>query len=113
MNIKSVLKIVLSVVLVFMVWEIIETSLESNLFTELPSLIKIPWMEATLFDFYANVLVISFWVAYKETSLTKTILWIVFLITMGSVATCVYVLKELFALKEEEGLRVLLTRRNG
>ena len=69
-------------------------------------------MEATLFDFYANILVISFWVAYKETSLTKTVLWIAFLITMGSVATCVYVLKELFALTEEEGLRVLLTRKN-
>ncbi len=112
MSLKSVLKIILSGVLIFMCWEIVDTSLKSNLFTEFPTLIKIPWMEATLYDFYTNVLVISFWVAHKETSLSKRVLWIMLLIAMGSVATCIYVLKELYALKEGEGLDVLLTRRN-
>lgn len=109
---KSFLKIVLIGVLIFMIWEIIDTSLESDLFSVLHDLIQIPWMEATLFDFYANVLILSLWISYKETNIIKKILWIMFLIMMGSVATCVYVLKELFALKDDEALRVLLTRRN-
>ncbi len=110
---KFPLQLVLIGVLSFMIWEIIDTSLESNLFTELENLIQIPWMEATLYDFYANVLIISFWIAYKETNVIKKILWITFLITMGSVATCIYLLKELYSLKNHEGWSVLLMRRNG
>jgi hypothetical protein len=88
---KLLLKLILIGVLLFMIWEIINTSLESDLFNELENLIQIPWMEATLYDFYANVLIISFWIAYKETNIIKKILWIICLITLGSVATCIYI----------------------
>jgi hypothetical protein len=113
MSTKHILTIVVSGVLAFMIWEIIDTSIESNLFSEFSTLIRIPWMEATLYDFYANVLILSCWIAYKETNLFKKIFWIIFLITMGSVATCIYVLKELYALKNDEAWRVMLTRKNG
>lgn len=112
MNTKTLLKVILSAILIFMIWEIIDTSLESSLFEEWSSLSQIPWMEATLYDFYANVFCISLWVLYKEKSITKKILWCLFLITMGSVATCIYLLKELFALNENEDFKTLLTRQN-
>jgi hypothetical protein len=106
------LKILLSCILIFMIWEIIDTSMESNLFTEWDTLGKIPWMEATLYDFYANALCLYLWMFYKEQSVIKKIFWLIFLVTMGSVATCIYILKELFALKENEGLKTLLVRQN-
>lgn len=112
MNTKTLLKIILSAILAFMIWEIIDTSLESSLFAEWNSLAQIPWMEATLYDFYANVFCISLWVFYKEKSITKKILWCLFLITLGSVATCIYLLKELFALKDTEDFKTLLVRQN-
>ena len=109
---KTALKIILSAILVFMIWEIIDTSLESSLFEEWSSLGAIPWMEATLFDFYANVFCIYLWILYKERSIGKKIFWLIFLVTMGSVATCIYLLKELFILKDGEDLKVLFSRQN-
>lgn len=112
MNTKTLLKIILSAILAFMIWEIIDTSLESSLFAEWNSLAQIPWMEATLYDFYANVFCLLLWVFYKEKSTTKKVLWCLFFITMGSVATCIYLLKELFALHDQEDFKTLLTRQN-
>lgn len=109
---KTFLKILVSLVLLFMIWEIIDTSLESSLFDELPALVRIPWMEATLYDFYANALFIYLWIFYKEKNVLKKIFWLVFLISMGSVATCIYLLKELFALRKDEEVKVLLTKQH-
>jgi hypothetical protein len=95
-----------------MIWKIIDTSLESNLFTEWNYLGSIPWMEATLYDFYANVLCIMLWIFYKEQSLYKKIFWLMFLVTLGSVGTCVYLLKELFRLRDNEDFKTLLLRQN-
>lgn len=112
MRTKHFLIFILSLILIFMIWEIIDTSLESSLFKEWNTLSQIPWMEATLYDFYANVFCLLLWVFYKETSITKKILWCLFFITMGSVATCIYLLKELIALKADEDFKTLLTRQN-
>jgi hypothetical protein len=76
-----------------MLWEIVDTSIESNLFDELPTLVKIPWMEATLYDFYANLIFLFLWVSYKEKRLYNKILWLVLMVALGSVATCIYILK--------------------
>lgn len=109
---STILKGLLSVVLLFMIYKVIATSLESNLFEEWNNLGQIPWMEATLYDFYANVLCIFLWIAYKEKSLVKKSVWLVLLVTLGSIGTCLYVLKELFGLKAGEGFSELLTKRN-
>ena len=63
------LKLLFSIVLLFMCYEVISTCLESNLFNEWHFLGSIPWMRATLWDFYANVLVIFLWVSYKENNI--------------------------------------------
>lgn len=106
------LKVLLIGILAFMIYEIIITSLESNLFIELSELIKIPWMRATLYDFYANVLFIFLWIAWKEKNNFKKVLWLILLVCLGSIATCIYLLKELFALKNEEDLFTVLTKQH-
>ncbi|CAN6169585.1 unnamed protein product [Urochloa humidicola] len=55
-----------------------------------------PWMDATLIDFYVNVIAIAAWVVYKETNLISSAVWVVLLFCFGSAATCAYIVKQLF-----------------
>ena len=66
MKTKALLKIILFALLGFMIWEIVDTSLESSLFKELSTLVQIPWMEATLYDFYTNVFCLSIGFSLKR-----------------------------------------------
>lgn len=106
------LKVLFSAVLAFMCYEVIATSLESNLFDEWHFLGSIPWMRATLWDFYANILVIYLWIVYKERSIAMKITWLILLFCLGSIATCSYVLIQLFRLKKDESIKELLIKQN-
>ncbi|MCW3084211.1 MAG: hypothetical protein JWP12_1577 [Bacteroidetes bacterium] len=108
----SFFKILFSGVLVYMCYEVISTSLESNLFEQWNFLGGIPWMRATLWDFYANVLVIFTWIAYKERSIALKITWLILLICLGSIASCTYMLIQLFRLKKDESLKELFSKQN-
>jgi len=91
--------------LAWMCYTVISTSIQSNLFKQWDFLGSIPWMQATLWDFYANVTVIFLWVCYKEDSIPLRILWLILLVTLGSIASCAYVLIQLFKLEPGEGLK--------
>lgn len=91
-----------------MVYIVISTSLESSLFKEWDFLGSIPWMRATLWDFYGNVLVIYLFVLYREKNLFIKILWLVLFFCLGSIATIGYVLLELSRLKQGEGVSKIL-----
>jgi Protein of unknown function (DUF1475) len=97
------LKVFLSAVWLFMVWMVVTTSMESSLFKEWDFLGGIPWMRATLWDFYANILVIYLWVLYREKSSAMKIIWLILFFTLGSIGSIGYVLVQLFALKKGEG----------
>ncbi|CAL1363274.1 unnamed protein product [Linum trigynum] len=71
-----------------------------------------PWMSATLIDFYVNVVALSVWVAYKETSWFSASMWIVLLICFGSVTTCAYIAVQLFQLSSQDPAYLVLLRRN-
>ena len=107
------LKVLFSVVFVWMCYEVISTCLSDNLFNEWHYLGAIPWMRATLWDFYANILVIYIWVCYKEKSWGLKILWLILLFCLGSIASCAFVLIQLFRLKPDEGLKEFFGKQNG
>ena len=100
----------LSVVLVWMIYVVVSTSLESNLFKEWDALAAIPWMRATLWDFYANILVLLLWVYYKESSIIVKGVWTMLFVMLGSIGVIGYVLLQLVRLKEGEGLKTVLIR---
>ena len=102
------LKVFLSLVWLFMVYTVVSTSLESSLFKEWNYLGSIPWMRATLWDFYANVLVIYLWVLYRERYILPKILWAVLFFALGSIGTIGYVLLQLYALRKDEGIQTFL-----
>lgn len=107
------LKILFSIVFAGICYEVISTCLTHNLFSEWNYLGSIAWMRATLWDFYANILVIYVWVCYKESNPGFKLLWLALLFCLGSIASCGYVLIQLFRLKPGEGLKDLLAKQNG
>jgi Protein of unknown function (DUF1475) len=96
-----------------MCYVVISTSVQSNLFKEWGFLGSIPWMRATLWDFYANVVVIFVWVCYKEKNILIKLMWLVLLVALGSIASCAFVLIQLFRLKPGEGLKEFFSKQNG
>jgi hypothetical protein len=70
-------------------------------------------MRATIWDFYANVTVIFLWVYYKEKSVMFSITWLILLVALGSIATCAYVLRQLFKLKPNDELKEFFSKQNG
>jgi hypothetical protein len=109
----TTLKVLFSVLFVTMCYTVIRTSIQSNLFEQWNFLGAIPWMRATLWDFYANVTVIFLWVCYKENNIALRLLWLILLVALGSIASCAYVLIQLFRLKPNEGLKEFFSRQNG
>lgn len=109
---KNILLIIFTAVFLWVTYVVIDTSYQSNLFKEWDYLMGIPWMQATLWDFYANILVLLIWVYYKESSIALKALWTVLFITLGSIAVTGYVLLQLFKLKTGEGLEKILMKRS-
>jgi predicted permease len=109
----TALKIFFSLLFVWMCYTVVTTCLSHNLFKEWNFLGSIAWMRATLWDFYANVTVIFLWVCYKEKSIALKILWLILLVALGSIASCAFVLIQLFRLKPGEGLKELFGKKNG
>ena len=104
----TALKIIFSVLFVWITYIVISTSLESSLIKEWSFLGSIPWMKATLWDFYANIFIITLWMFYKEKLIVLKIVWVILFVCLGSIATCAYVLIKLFKLKANEGVKELL-----
>ncbi|TKC08094.1 DUF1475 domain-containing protein [Pedobacter polaris] len=107
----TTLKVIFSTLLVWVTYIVISTSLENSLFKEWDFLGSIPWMRATLWDFYANIFIITLWMFYKEKSIFLKIVWVILFVCLGSIATCAYVLIKLFKLKPGEGVKELVGNR--
>jgi len=69
-------------------------------------------MTATIWDFYSNVLVIYLWIVYKEKSWFSKVIWLVLLVCLGSIATMLYLIIQLFKLKQNEGIEALLIKQS-
>jgi hypothetical protein len=106
------LKILFSALSLFMVYVVISTSLESDLIKEWSFLGSIPWMRATLIDFYVNILVLYAWVVYKEVGWMSRIVWLILFVGLGSITVTLYVVIQLMKLKPDEGIEHVLLRRS-
>lgn len=107
------LKVLFSVMLVWMCYTLINTSIHSNLFKEWDQLSGIPWMQAALHHLYASVIIIYLWICYKEKGIFARIIWLILLATLGSIAACVYILIQLFRLQPDDNLIPFFVQQNG
>ncbi|XP_060198712.1 uncharacterized protein LOC132627400 isoform X2 [Lycium barbarum] len=67
-----------------------------------------PWLSATVIDFYVNVVALSVWVAYKESSWLSAVFWIILIICFGSISTCAYIALQLFSLSSQDPIYLVL-----
>ncbi len=102
---RNLLLIVFTALFIYMVYTVISTSLESNLFEEWDFLASIPWMQATLIDFYVNIAVLFTWVAFRERNLLKSIAWLISFVFLGGITTTLYVIIQLLQLKKDEPVK--------
>jgi hypothetical protein len=100
--VKYLLISIFFVLFVYMVYTTISTSIASNLFAEWDFLASIPWMKATLIDFYVNTIVIFTWISFRENKWSIRILYLILLVFLGSMASTVYVMIQLFKLDDDE-----------
>lgn len=70
-----------------------------------------PWLIATLFDAYFGFLWFWLWVAYKETSWTVRVLWLLPILLLGNMAMAAYMLIQIRKLPPGATLQDLLLRR--
>ena len=90
----------------------IQTSINSNLFKEWDFLGSIPWMRATLWDFYFNIAIISVWMVSKENHIVRAGLWLIAFILLGSIATSLYGFLQLRKVKVGDDFSTLFVRDN-
>jgi hypothetical protein len=107
---KNRLVFIVSAVFAWVVYVVVGTSLESNLFEQWDYLMSIPWMKATLWDFYASIFVLLLWVYYKESHAAIKALWTVLFITLGSIAVTGYLLLQLMKLNTGDGIENILLK---
>jgi len=99
---RNILIAVFTLLFIYIVYTVIATSLESNLFEEWDFLASIPWMKATLIDFYINTVVIFAWIYFKENNFYKSLLWLIGLVFLGSIISTLYVILQLIKVKSDE-----------
>ena len=86
-------------------------SLDANVLVGFQRLLADRWGVATLFDAYFGFLWFWLWIAYKEASLGRSLLWLLLLFALGNLAMAAYVMVQLIRLKPGEGAEALLLRR--
>jgi hypothetical protein len=86
-------------------------SLDANVLIGFQRLLADRWGVATLFDAYFGFLWFWLWIAYKEGSLGRSLLWLLLLFSLGNLAMAAYVMVQLFRLKPGEGCESLLLRK--
>jgi hypothetical protein len=113
-NMKTtLLKLLFAALSLFMIYTTIITSMKSSLFEEWSTLGNIPWMKATLIDFYINIAVLWAWVVYKERSWPVRLVWLVLFVGLGSITVTLYVVLQLMKLRTGDSFDKVLLRNEG
>jgi hypothetical protein len=106
------LRVLFLAVLAAMLWATGWASLHVPLFAIPRGIVAHPWFIATLFDAYFGFVTFYVWLAWKERSTGARILWFFAVMLLGNIAMSVYVLSELFQIRESSQLPGILSRRN-
>ena len=83
-------------------------SLDRSILNVGSELLNDPWFLATLCDAYCGFLFFFIWVACRERTATRRVVWFVLIMSLGNIAMSSYVLRELWRTRHGEGLQSLL-----
>jgi hypothetical protein len=109
---RTLLILLFSLILVGMLVVTTYASLDRSIFSVGRQLTFDPWFLATLADAYFGFLTFYVWVAYKESSVWRKLLWFVLIMTLGNIAISVYVLIQLWHWESTLGIEYFLVSQN-
>ena len=107
---KNALRLFFAAILVGMLAVTIVASLDRGVWAAGTELWPDPWFRATLADAYFGFLTVYLWIAYREPTWPRRILWLALVLTLGNIAIAVYLLLRLTALSPGDGVDRLLLR---
>ena len=70
------------------------------------------WTIATFIDAYCGFLTFYVWVFYKEGRWTRRLAWFIAIVLLGNMAMSAYVLFQLWRLRADQNVSVILTAQN-
>ncbi len=108
---RTALILLFSAILVGMLAITTYATIDRSIFNVGPVLTSDPWFHATLVDAYCGFVTFYVWVAYKEKTFLKRLLWFVLIMTLGNIAMSIYVLIQLGQTGRLGGIESILLRR--
>lgn len=54
-------------------------------------LLGMPWGQISLVDIYIEFIIVCCWIVYRENNVAKSLIWVVLVLTLGSMISCLYV----------------------
>ncbi len=67
---------------------------------EVEQLVAFPWFNVSLIDVYVGFALFSGWIAFREAAWVNALVWIVLVMLLGNLVTCLYVVA---ALRQSRG----------
>jgi hypothetical protein len=110
---RTFLTFICLAVLAVMLYVTISASLHQDIVSATRQLWPDPWFRATLADAYCGFLFFWLWVAWREQSVAKSILWFILIMVLGNLAMASYILLQLRRMQPGDGIESLLLRREG
>jgi len=105
---KTALAVICCLVLAVMLYVTVSASLQQDIVSATRELWPDPWFRATLADAYFGFLFFWLWVAWREQSAAKGVLWFVLIMTLGNIAMAGYLLLQLKRWQPAESIDSLL-----
>jgi hypothetical protein len=63
-------------------------------------LLGLPWGQISLVDIYIEFILVCAWIIHREKNIIKSLIWVILVLTLGSMVSCFYVF---LALKKSNG----------
>ncbi|MBU3161181.1 DUF1475 domain-containing protein [Clostridium frigoris] len=54
-------------------------------------LLGMPWGQISLVDIYIEFIIVCSWIVYRENNASKSLIWVLLVLTLGSMISCLYI----------------------
>lgn len=98
-NMKTV-SLLASILLLSLITVVLYASFNGDFLGEFGTIIGMPWGLVTIVDLYIGFVLLIMWVYWRERALLTTIIIGVFMMTLGNIIACLYLL---YAVYDSQG----------
>lgn len=104
------LRALFALIMLAMIGITVRASMDRSILDGGAELLDNSWGIATLADAYFGFLTYYVWVAYKERTLPRRLIWFVLIMSLGNIAMPAYALIQLFKVPSDAEIRDVLLR---